>query len=182
MQVIRGIISWSSYHDHQYDDYHDHRNDDDHDDNNDDDHHHKYDGENNVDDSYEFDGCGMISVMIMMDWNKMKIKTFLSDIWALDSSNDLHVSIQCHPGKTIWLQSNILSLASLQRQSYLLERQCHSFVETMLLLVQTILLNCKDNAVISIFSQWVKLVLLAGVMSTCLGGVFVGIRWRWIKH
>ena len=23
-----------------------------------------------------------------------------------------------------------------------------------------------------------KLVLLAGVMSTCLGGVFVGIRWR----
>jgi len=27
--------------------------------------------------------------------------------------------------------------------------------------------------------QWVKLVLLAGVMSTCLGGVFVGIRWRY---
>jgi len=27
--------------------------------------------------------------------------------------------------------------------------------------------------------HWVKLVLLAGIMSTCLGGVFVGIRWRY---
>ena len=24
--------------------------------------------------------------------------------------------------------------------------------------------------------QWVKMVLLAGVMSTCVGGIFVGIR------
>lgn len=27
--------------------------------------------------------------------------------------------------------------------------------------------------------NWVKLVLLSGVMSVCLGGIFMGIRWKY---
>ena len=27
--------------------------------------------------------------------------------------------------------------------------------------------------------SWVKMVLLSGVMSICLGGIFLGIRWRY---
>ena len=86
-------------------------------------------------------------VMMMMmiwydDYSTIWWRHFYPDIWPLDPSDDLYISIQCDPGEANFTQI----------QSY-------------------------HNP--SIFSQWVKLVLLAGVMSTCLGGVFVGIRWRW---
>ena len=101
--------------------------------------------------------CGIRLWVWWLWWTENDDKNIISDIWALDQGNDLHLPIQCHPGEIDSQQCH----------------QCHHSKENFT--------HFKDNLTYRrLVSQWVKLVLLAGVMSTCLGGVFVGIRWRCI--